>query len=242
MDDLSQQLAAAMDDHQVTDESGAILEESTSTDNSAESEQKTTEQSTEQAVKPTDAEAKAPQADVNAEETQLAEDEAGKRYVPEERFNKIYGKSKAAERKLKEMEAELIKLKAPQGQYVPPTAPLKPVDRTEAIEVELLKGKMPEFDPESERYSPEIDALGGEIFKANPGITRIEAARKAMNYAKNLNSKIADAQNEARAVKSSQADHGITNRVVSRTPSTDVPGENATLEEQEAYLRRTGQW
>jgi hypothetical protein len=170
--------------------------------------------------------------------TELAEDEAGKRYVPEKRFDKVYGKLKQTEREL-----QALKSQSAQPRVGLPSAqqPNNPIDKTSALETELLFSTMPQFNPESDEYSEELDSLGAELYKANPGITKVEAARRALLTAKKLAGKVAEVKQEARTVKSLQSDQGITNRVISREAGAVDPGK-MSLDELEAHLRKTGQW
>jgi hypothetical protein len=84
--------------------------------------------------------------------------------------------------------------------------------------------------------------LGFAIYKASPGITRLEAARKAVQMAKKIQSKVTEVKDEARSVKTQQSDQGITSRVTSREASSDVPDESSSPEEMEKWLKAHGQW
>lgn len=241
-----EELAAALDSHQVTDEQGQIEEEETSQEDTATFETKTPEEDSVTAEKSAEPEDEATKALDDGDENDVediptsehAEDEAGNRYIPEKRFKDIYGKWKAAERKLQESQkAQPAQGNAPIASAATP----QPLDKTEALEIEMLFTKMPEFDPESESYSPDLDRLGAKLLAANPGYTRLQAAREAKALASKFASATANEVAQARAVKASQADQGITNRVVSRQASTPDP-DNMTLEEKEAYLKSIGQW
>lgn len=238
-----EELAAALNGHQVTDEDGALTagESDTPAGDTAAPEMKTTDEESARAEKSADTEETAPQAADEVNETELAEDESGKRYVPKSRFDKVYGKAKQLER---DLEAERLRkaAQAPASTPAPLPAPFEqPTDKTEVLEVELLKSKLPQFDPDSDQYDRELDALGAEVYRANPGITRIEAARRAASYAKSLTKKIAEARAEARTVKAVQSDQGITSRVSSRGETTVDP-DRMTLEQKEEWLRANGEW
>lgn len=233
LDDLAKSL-----DRQVTDEEGQVIEENeTPQEESPTSEEKTTVEEDAQAEKPAESEEKETPPETKEDEidlVELASDETGKRYVPESRFKEVYGKWKALERAQKE----------PKPKESIPTPPLetKPIDKTDAVEIELLRATLPQFNPESDDYSRELDELGFAIYKATPNITRLEAARKAVQMAKKIQSKVTKVEEEARAVKSQQSDQGITSRVTSRGATTDVPGEDASPEEIEKWLKDHGQW
>jgi hypothetical protein len=237
-----QDLAAVFNGRQVTDDEGNVADETdTSVEKPAAPEAQTTVEESASAEKPTGSKSEDSRSKDKDTENELAEDETGKRYVPEDRFKEVYGKAKAKEREAEEYRRELEKLRQGVVPNQPAAVNPAPVDKTEALEIELLKGKLPQFDPESDKYSPELDQLGAEIFKANPGITRLEAARRAMNYAQKVAMKVEGVRTEARAVKSLQSDQGITSRVQSRDagqPDFDKMSEA----EIENYLRRTGQW
>lgn len=248
MDDKDQsdafsQMAAYLNGHQVTDQEGQVQEGEGQTPHTepAAEEPKTP-------VKDDAPEKKAPASQPVADDTEddlveVASDDTGKRYVPESRFKKVYGKLKEFERK----EAERSKQPAPQ-----PNAVLRefedatktmgqPPDKAEQLEVEMLKNTLPQFDRESDQYDGELDALGVQIYQANPGITRIEAARRAIKTANALTKRVADVQAAARTVKSSQSDQGITSRVVTRDSGTPDPA-TMSLQEMEEWLRANGQW
>lgn len=261
MQDNIQDLAAALNDHQITDDEGKMQEESTSFENTAVQETNTVEESetAEKSVEPALSAPKAPSKGTeNATtevEAELAEDEAGKRYVPEQRFKEVYAKQKEHEREnqiLKaQLEASKIGSRAVAQEPVAPAKPLDSENRSNALESELLRATLPQFNPESDQYSPALDQLGAEIYKARmepdkkgnlvPTITKLEAARLAIKRAKDLQSKEVEIVAEARAVKASQSDQGITNRVSSRGASQPNP-DNMSDKELEAYLRSTNQW
>ena len=240
---VADDMVAALNNHQVTDDSGKVLEEGETSTQKTTAAEETPVDDTATAVKSADEaeeETKPSEAD---SEKELAEDETGKRYVPESRFKEIYGKDKAKERRIKELEAKLNQLNQTQGLPVNTSLPQtsQSVEKVEALETELLRRTLPQFDPDSESYSEDLDKLGFTIYQANPGITRIEAARRAIGMARKLGAKEAEIKAQARTVKASQSDQGITNRVVSRE-STKVDPMKLSLEDKEAWLKAKGVW
>lgn len=232
------EMAAALNGHQVTDEHGQI-EEETSFENTAAQEENTDLQ-TAIPEKGAETEESTP-VETDEPEIELAGvDESGKRYVPESRFKEVYAKAKELERELEKSRSS--KSTAPlQDAISTSTQPLQAPDRTEALEVELLKTTLPQFDQNSTEYSKELDELGGEIYRANPGITRIEAAKRAIKTAEKLSKTTAALKAEARQIKTIQADQGITSRVEKRADNT--PDINSMDDKQlEAYLKSIGQW
>ena len=239
--DQPDDLAAALDNHQVTDDSGQIVGETTPQADSATLEQipvdesATAEKSAGEADATPVAEAKS---ENEPEMVETARDETGKRYVPEDRFKQVYAKWKEAERKAKV-----------QGVNPPPRPVVQPttVDRTEALEIELLRTNMPQFNPESPEYNKEVDELGWKILNGSKDasgkftITRLDAAREAIQTVKKITSKLADVKLEARTVKAQQSDQGITNRVLTREGTKPDPMK-MTLEEKEEWLKANGLW
>lgn len=233
-------LAEALNGREVTDENGEIAEE-TATEVATPEEQTPVEETAtpEKAIEPEE---------THSDDSQeLAEDDSGKRYVPEDRFKKVYGKAKALEREIAQLKKQQAPAKAA-SQIDPELAAIAApkVDKADLIE---LKMTLPQFDPRPDEdgnptnpdYSPELDQLGFEILKANPGITPLRAAQKALKIAKNIAKQEIGIRQEARAEKSFQSDQGITTRVVSRSASKpDI--DNMSDKELEAYLRSTGQW
>jgi hypothetical protein len=232
-DDLAQAL-----NRQVTDDDGQAVEENdTPQEDSPASEQQTAVEEDAQAEKPAKSEEEETQTKSDEDEinlVELASDETGKRYVPESRFKEVYGKMKALERAVKETPK-------PKEESPQPIVQGKPLDKTDQVEVELLKATLPQFNPDNQEYSRELDELGMAYYKAMPGISRLDAARKAIQSAKQIQSKVAKVNEEARTVKSQQSDQGITSRVSSRNV-TDAPAEDASPEEMEAWLKAHGQW
>lgn len=235
------QLAAAFNDHQITDEEGQISGETETPIEEPALEEQTDDEKSNTEVSDRENQPEPKKEDEHEEETDVAEDESGKKYVPEKRFSKVYGKLKETEREL-----QAIKNQQRQGEELlreveQPTKPQKPLPKAELLEIEILRMQEPEFDPTSKQYSAHLDQLGGEIFRANPGITRLEAARRAKSYAASLMRQQVEAKEEVRAYKQENSDQGITNRVVSRSVTVKKP-EEMTLEEMEAHLKTTGNW
>lgn len=233
-----EELAAAFNNHQITDEEGELTEETTSTEDSA-SLNENTEDDTATAEKSEESESIETQSEDSETETELAEDESGERYVPQKRFDKVYGEKKRLER-------ELELARSSQGTNT--QEPIQPqrqivtqVDRTEALELEMLQSSLPQFNPESKDYSLPLDRLGATILKANPGYTRLQAAREAIRQSRELAQPEIAAQTEARKVKAIQSDQGITSRVQSRQ-STQVDPSKMTLQEKEQWMRDNGMW
>lgn len=233
-------VAAALDNHQITDESGEIAGETTPQEETAPQKQTPVDE-TARAEKSEETEESTPVED-KATETEpelvpTAEDETGKRYVPEARFKEVYGKWKEAERKLK----------TPEPVFEPQPVQPRPIEKTDALEIELLRSTLPQFNPESPDYSRDIDELGYSLYessKDNKGrhtMTRIEAGRKALSMAKKITSKIAEVKTEARTVKAQQSDQGITNRVLNREANKLDPAK-MSLDEMEEWLKANNQW
>lgn len=230
-------LAAALNGHQVTDDEGQIKGESeTPAEESAPSEETTVEE-TAPAEKPAESPDKPTQGEEDDSKIELAADETGKRYVPEARFDKVYGKLKQAERELSSLK-EKAQAEAPKPQE---TLNQPQADRSALLETELLRSTLPQFNPDSSEYSAELDELGAEIFRANPGITKLEAARRAITTAKKLASKVNEIKQEARTVKALQSDQGLAGRVTSRAAVEPDP-DKMSVDELEGYLKEKGIW
>lgn len=236
------ELAAAMDDHQVTDDQGQIAVDETTQEETATQEQTTVEEGA-TAEKSADTKESSPEETKESENEpeiiETASDETGKRYVPESRFKEVYAKWKAAQRGQSEKtEPEVIQ---------PAPVQTGPINKADALEVELLRSTLPQFNPESDTYSREIDELGYSLYEGsrdpqgNYLITRLEAGRKALAMAKKITSKVADVKLEAKSVKAQQSDQGITNRVLNRE-GTKLDPSKMTLEEKEEWLKAEGQW
>ena len=232
MVDIMEDLTAALDDHQVTDGSGQLPEGN---------EQPPVQESVvpedapaAPAEKPTEPEEAETKPADDGEEPNIAEDERGRKYVPEKRFKEVYGKAKKLERELEE-------LRKPRLPSFDVPAPL-PVDRNTQLENELLFTKMPEFDPQGESYNAELDQVAANIYMAKQGaITKLEAARQARKLASKITEQVAGIKQDAASVKREQADSGITSRVTSRA-AAQPDLDKMTPDEMEVWMRANGQW
>lgn len=239
-DDMAQQLAAALDGYSVTDDEGNVSETDTDQLDSAPVEQTTDDESA-TGENPPETESQYANADDEVDGEQLAEDDSGKKYVPLDRFNQVYGKFKQTERELQEQREALEKGKALLEQTStgkPKKQPEVKVDKADLLE---LKMTLPQFNPDSDKYDQNLDQLGFDILRANPGITPLEAGKAALERAKKITEKYAGVVNEARTVKAQQSDTGITSRRVSTGKQTVNP-DNMSLEDMESYLRESGNW
>jgi len=230
------ELAASLNDHQVTDDEGKIEAEETAQEESAPQEQTPVEEPATEEANPPKEEAKSEDKTDEPDLVETAADETGKRYVPEARFKEVYAKWKEAERN---------KVEKP---FVPePKTAYKPTDKADALEMELLRTTLPQFNPDHSDYSREVDELGYALYegskdsKGNHTMTRIEAGRRAIAMSKKITSKAVEIRSEARTVKAQQSDQGITNRVLNRD-SAKVDPDKMTLEEKEEWLKSQGLW
>lgn len=237
--DMAQQLAAALDGHDVTNNDGDVVESDTTSEDSAPAEQTTEGDSAEVESTATN-DSPAPKAEESEVESDLAQDESGKRYVPQERFDKIYGKAKATERELATLRQQLQSSNVLQNATSKPVKgqPVHNVDKADVLE---LKMTLPQFNPGSTDYSEDLDTLGFQILRANPGITPLQAGYQALDMAKKLAGKAQGVRDEARAVKSLQSDQGITSRVVSRQ-ATKADPDKMSSRELESYMKQNGMW
>lgn len=240
--DMAQQLAAALDGHSVTDEEGEVSELETDQLESAPVEQTTDDESA-TGENPPETESQDANADDEADGDQLAEDDSGKKYVPLDRFNKVYGKMKSTERELAEQRARIeqgqaLLDKSKSSQQKPGKQQEVKIDKADILE---LKMTLPQFNQDSDKYDEDLDRLGFDILRANPGMTPLEAGRVAIDRAKRLTQKYAGAIQEARTVKAQQSDNGITSRRVS-TGTKSVNPDVMSLEDMESYLKETGNW
>lgn len=248
-DDNLRELAAALNEREITDANGQITGETDTPDETtADSEPTTTEEATEPAEKPIDDTEAAPLADDVPDEDQHAVDETGKRYVPEARFKKETAKFRETERKLKALEAQLAQGNAllqnvdttKTGAASELPAPVAPsYSKADILE---LKMELPQFDPNKAEYDPAVDALGYELLKADPLLTPLEAGKKALKMSREFGKREADARVAARTVKTVQSDTGITSRRSSGTDATRVDPNSMTLEEKEQFLKEQGLW
>ena len=244
-DDNATKLAEALDNHQMTDEEGQIIEEQTSGEQAAtlkqapEAETATAEKSEVEEVSPKETESTEKTETEEPELVETAADETGKRYVPETRFKKVWAKWKEAEAKLK-------KQPSMRPAEFPVTIPASG-DKQDALEVELLRSTLSQFNPEHPDYDQDIDQLGFSLLEGSKNtkgqytITRMEAGRRALAMAKKITSKLASVKAEAQTVKAQQSDQGITSRVVKRG-AEEVNPDKMTLEEKEAWLKEHGNW
>lgn len=238
--DMAQQLAAALNGHEVTDEEGGVAEGETATVESA-PEEKTPEDDSAEVQSTVDEPVEEAKADTDESESDLAQDESGKRYVPEKRFKEVYGKQKATERELQALRAQMASGNSVLQQAAGKPNSKNPAPKVDKADVLELKMTLPQFNPGSTDYSEDLDTLGFQILRANPGMTPLQAGYQALEMAKKLAGGVAGAKSEARTVKALQSDQGITNRVVSRQaakPNVD----NMSADEMEAYLKQNGMW
>lgn len=245
--DMMDELTAALNGHSVTDEEGGTAEEGeTFEEESVASEQETPEEESATGENQDESLEDETHSDEDEDEQQLAEDESGKKYVPEKRFKSVYARMKDAERQLEEERARqeegkrvLEQVQNKSGKKQTKTAEKSPAElKIEALE---LKMELPQFDPTKPEYDKNLDDLGYEIYRANPGITLVDAARRAIKMAASLSQKEQQLRQTATQVKRQQSDQGITSRVVSRQ-STQKNPNNMSLEELEKYLKETGAW
>lgn len=254
------ELAAALNDRQITDGEGQI-DETTSTDDTAAQEENTEnesvtaeksedelEESTQDSEDESETQHTEEESEDSEDESQDATDESGKRYVPESRFKKVYAKSKELERQIEALQAQTQSVKQPKGKQSKSTD-----TRPSKADLLELKLELPQFDPKLDEYgeptnpeySPELDRLGAQILRANPGMSPLQAGREALKVAKELSKRQAQVKSEAHAEKSIRSDTGITSRVQSK----DLKGSEAEKvlnsnddQEMEAYLKKIGQW
>lgn len=209
-------LAAALNGHQITDEDGAITSESAPEEvDSLVSESEPVEEVVEE-PKPQEP------------EPEEAEDDRGNKYIPEKRFKKVWGEKKALEREL----AALRQQPAKEAQ--------EPLDRTQALEMEILFDKHPEFNPNDSKYSEELDTLAGKLLKADPSLSLLQAAKEAKTLASRIAGRVNLVKDETVMVKRAVSDNGISG--VTKKVSDKVDPDSMTEAELERYLKETGQW
>ena len=229
-DNLKELAAMFGDGHEITDNNGEVAED-TAFEESEPQEENEIEDAA-KAEKPAESEEEAPQADDSEDETELAEGDDGKKYVPEKRFKKIYAKAKESERRIEELEEQLS--------TQPPSEPKKQVVAQD-LETELLFMKMDMFDPNSKNYSRELDILAANIYKASDGtVTKIQAGRKALDLAKGLTVKENSIKESAKSKKVADSEGSIARR--SPRVSTKVNPKNLSLEEMESYMKDNNMW
>lgn len=237
------EMMQALNGHEITDENGEVVESETTTEEH-QLEEQTTEDESAKSVETTADEEEVSTEDTETEsENDMAEDDSGKKYVPENRFKSVYGKMKDLERKVAQFEQnteqgrQLLEQASAKSSKGKQSADIK-IDKADILE---LKMALPQFNPDSPDYSPKLDNLGFQILRANPGISPLEAGRKAIAMAKEFASGSIQAQNEARTVKASQSDQGITTRVTSRQ-ATQPNLNDMSDRELEAYMKQNGMW
>lgn len=232
MKDLADALGGM--NHTITDDNGQLAEE-TATENIPSEEQTPVTETEIEVETPREQ----PEQETAETEPEVAEDEDGKKYVPKGRFDKVYAKWKEAER----AKAQFVQQPMASPQMGNP-------DRSTLLETELLHQTLPQFNPNSPDYSEILDEMGAEIYNAScrfdpatnsvvPTITKLEAARRALDRAKKLRGSQDKIKEEVRIVKSQQSDSGFTS--ASKKVSEKKP-EDMTLEEKEAYLKKIGAW
>ena len=233
--DNMDQLMQAFGDHEITNEEGRPAETETAAE--ASPVEQTTVDETTTVETPHESAPEAPEAHDDDSETPV-EDETGKRYVPENRFKEVYGKAKQLERELQayrsQASANNTAVKQKKGE------PLND-QKTAQLENELLFATLPQFNPDHPDHDDDLDALAVRVYNSTPGITKIQAAREAMQIAGKLAKKVTQVKQEARQVKTLQSDHGITSRVVSRD-STKLNPNELSLDQMEEYLKQQGEW
>lgn len=225
LDDNLQKLEAALNRE--------ISEEENPVEDSAPQEENQMDDSTE-AEKPAEEEVKEPKPEPESDETQLVEDEEGKKYIPEKRFKEVYAKLKEKERREKELEKALSSKVAPSLQQNVPS------DKADALEVELLFSKYPQFDPTHPDYDEDIDDLAADLYIAGKAKTKLEAAKIALEKVKVLSSKSTTIKDEARVIKKAMAE-SITTKGGSRTEvAPDI--DKMSADELEVYMKAKGEW
>jgi len=236
---------AAFNDRQMTDDNGNLLpeEEETSEESSANSEEKTSEDDTatgENSEEESEEYSQYSDDDSENADAEHAEDDSGKRYVPEKRFKDVYGKMKTYEREIEDLRKSSSGDNARERVFNP--SHTENVDKADRLEVELLMDKYPQFNPENtESYSKVLDVTGAEILAANPGMTRLEAAREAVSRGKELSQATRNVKGQAKAIKVSQSDRGVSTSTLRRAEKAVNPDE-MSLEEKEQYLRDNNLW
>lgn len=238
-------MAATLNGHDVTDGEGQV-EEQTFTEEEATSETKTSDEDSATPEKAAEHQTKDTQSEDDDSENNFAEDDSGKRYVPEDRFKKVYGKMKELERQAK---AQKPKPAQPTPQRLDPELERIATPSVEKADILELRMTLPQFDPKIDpetgeptnpNYDSTLDELGYDIWRANPGISLVEAGRRAIQRARKLSSREIAFRQEARETKSSQSGQGITSRVSPRGGAIDP--DSMSEADMEAYLKETGQW
>lgn len=242
MEDNMSNLMDALNNHSITDEDGKPMDEEP-TEEIVQPEEKIAEESEEKGEETQPTPQESPRETEETTEPELAEDDAGRKYIPEKRFKEIYAQKKELERKLQQFESDKNVNQASQ-----PRGQVAPIDTASALETEILVTQFPQFDMNSPEYSEALDEMGAEIYKANmaldrkgnqyPTITKLQAARMALDRAKKLSGAIEQVRSDNRIVKIQQSESGMA----SSTRSSEKPVNEMSLEEMEAHLKKTGQW
>jgi len=235
---ITDELAAALDGHDVTDEEGNISEEETFDSESAPEEQETTEEHDATVESPVEEELEDTQSNNDTNTNDVAEDESGRKYVPQDRFNEIYGNQKRLERENEELRSRNQSAMSSTSKK----SNSKPDTKADALEMELLYQKYPEFDPSSGQYSNTLDNLGYKELKADSSITKLEAARRAITTARNLTNAIASERGKVINVKRQQAEGGMTGSSATRVRAESVNPDSMSTDEMEKYLKQSGNW
>lgn len=245
MDEQSafEQMAAALNGREITDGEGNIAE-TTASEESA-TQETNTEENTAQAQEAQLSDATSTQEGDEDDEIP-AVDDSGKRYVPEKRLQKETRKRREAERLAEQKAREAEAYKQLIGQPLPDRQPTKSDESSsnpglDRLELKMVFREYPQFNPNSEEYSQDLDGLAGNIRKANPGMSVMDAAEQAIETVKRLTSNQIRIAQEARTVKAQQSDQGITSRVLNRSTQSVDP-ESMTLEQKEEFLRASGNW
>lgn len=231
LDDNLQKLEAALN-KEITDDEGHLSEEQISDEESAPQEENQMEDST-QAEKPAEEEVQEPKPETESDETPLVEDEEGKKYVPEKRFKEIYAKAKENERRAKELEKQLA-----EGSKKP--LETMPQSKADALEVELLYAKYPQFDPTQTDYDQDVDELAADLYLAGKARTKLEAAKLALEKIKKLSSKSLPIKEEAKVIKKAMAE-SVTSKGGQRVEAEPNP-DNMSPDEMESYMKAKGIW
>lgn len=227
---IADDLVASLNGHQITDDEGEMVENTTDQDTT--SDEINAEDLTEEELPTAELSNEVSQPHEDEEESELAVDDSGRRYVPEKRFKDVYRKWKEAERS---------KTQAPTVNEEPEFSPNNlQVDKMERMENEFLFTRYPQFDPASSSYSPVLDKIAGDVYSASGGrMTKLEAARVAISRAKELADSEGAVKAGVRQVKMSQQE-SLSTRSGAR--ATVVDPDKMSLSDMESYLKNTGNW
>lgn len=246
MDDL----AAALNNHSITDDEGNVSEnEDNFEEESATYETTPTEEFEAEPETGTEDEVESTQDDTEESESDLAEDDSGRRYVPEDRFKQVYGKMKATERELEairqlkaQSNLDVEKSDQPRQRSKGDTSQTDELlARQRKLEFKTIIKEYPQFDVNSPDYNPALDEMAGDFVKADPSLSLIDAAEKAVARAQAIQRQSEAVRSNNRVVKVQQAEGGIARPSVSRGEQQINP-DNMTEAQLEAYLKQTGNW